>query len=59
MDIKVKEASEEHRKSGWVLDYHQLVDIQQRLEASDVYIDLEEIESVLLASKNREHLINP
>lgn len=58
MNIKVQTASEEHQKTGWVLDYHQLVDIQQKLEGSNVYVDIETIESVLLASANKEHLIN-
>lgn len=58
MDIKVRYASEEHQTMGWHLDYHQLVDIQKRLEASGVYVDMETIEEVLLASANKEHLID-
>lgn len=58
MNIKVQAASEEHQEIGWVLDYHQLVDIQQKLEGSNVYVDMETIEYVLLASANKEHLID-
>lgn len=58
MNIKVKYASEEHHAMGWNLDYHQLVDIQKRLEAISVYVDMETIELVLLASVNKEHLID-
>lgn len=58
MNIQVQSASEEHQEMGWVLDRHQLVDIQQKLEGSNVYVDIETIEYVLLASANKEHLID-
>lgn len=58
MDLKVSKASEEHQGMGWVLDYHQLVDIQQKLVENNFSADLETIEAVLLATANKEHLIN-
>lgn len=58
MNIHVKEAGKVHQNKGWVLDYHQLVDIQERLIASELHISLETIEAVLLASGRKEHLIN-
>lgn len=57
MIIKARNASGEHQEMGWVLDYHQLVDIQQKLEGSNVYVDIETIENILLAAADKEHLI--
>lgn len=57
MDINLKVASKEHSEMGWVLDYNQLNDIKKKLEKIEPSIDLEEIEAVLLASVNKEHLI--